>query len=86
MDANVLDFEPASALFVPDDDPLLFYKRITDVALKALCPGGNLYFEINPLHAEELSRLVEGKGFSDVEIIKDSYGRDRFCIATLPNN
>ena len=51
MEKNVLDYEPASALFVPDDNPLIYYKRIADIAVKSLSDNGRLYFEINPLHA-----------------------------------
>lgn len=78
MEANVLDHEPHSALFVPDNDPLMFYRRICDVARIALSAKGKLYFEINPRHAEEMKSLMNGSGFSDVEIIKDIHGRDRF--------
>lgn len=84
MDRNVLDHEPASALFVPDSDPLVFYRRIADVAATALAPGGFLYFEINPRHAEEMKALIAGKGFTGIEIIKDSFGKDRFLAARQP--
>ncbi|MDE6144401.1 MAG: peptide chain release factor N(5)-glutamine methyltransferase [Muribaculaceae bacterium] len=78
MEPNVLEYEPASALFVPDSDPLMFYRRISDIALDALAEGGRLYFEINPRHADELSTLLSGKGFEDVETLKDSFGKERF--------
>lgn len=78
MEANVLDHEPHTALFVPDNDPLVFYRRICDIALTALSDKGKLYFEINPRHAEEMKDLMNASGFLDVEIIKDIHGRDRF--------
>lgn len=81
MDRNVLDFEPHRALFVPDDDPLRFYIRITELSKKLLIRGGRLYFEINPRHAAELSGFISGCGFTDIEVIKDSYGKDRFIRA-----
>ncbi len=84
MEKNVLDYEPHTALFVPDDDPLRFYKRITTLADSLLTKGGRLYFEINPRHAAELSRLLTSKGFLDVEILKDSFGKDRFLRAIHP--
>ena len=81
MERNVLDYEPSSALFVPDDDPLRFYRRITQLAASALVAGGHLYYEINPRHADQLAREIAGAGFSDVEIVKDSFGHDRFITA-----
>lgn len=82
MEPNVLDHEPHEALFVPDDNPLLFYQRIADLAATALAKNGRLYLEINPRHARELKTLLEGRGFVDVEIIKDIHGKDRFARAT----
>ena len=78
MDKNVLDFEPHEALFVRDDNPLVFYDYISDLAFDSLVPGGKLYFEINPLMSENLRKLIKEKGFSDVVILKDSFGKDRF--------
>ncbi len=82
MEPNVLDHEPASALFVPDDNPLIFYKRITQIARDALSAKGELYFEINPRHADELSRHLSSEGFVNVEIIRDSFGKQRFIKAS----
>lgn len=82
MRINVLDYEPSTALFVPDDDPLLFYRTIADYAKKYLVEGGRLYFEINPLFANELKNMLEDKGFTKVEIINDSFGKQRFAKAT----
>lgn len=79
MDANVTDYEPSSALFVPDNDPLLFYRRIVNVSAEALLAGGTLWFEINPLHADGVVNLMRNNGFTDVSVILDSFGKQRFC-------
>ena len=78
MDENVLNYEPHSALFVPDDDPLKFYIAIADYAKTALTRGGALYFEINPRHAGEMKDMIAGKGFSDVTLHRDISGKLRF--------
>lgn len=82
MEANVLDYEPHSALFVPDDNPLLFYSRIAEIAKTALKENGELYFEINPRHSAEIAKLLEAEAFRDIHLIKDIHGRQRFtkCI------
>lgn len=85
MEPNVLDYEPHRALFVPDDNPLLFYRRIADIGLRSLGNGGKLYLEINPRHASRLRALLENAGYRDVEIIKDIHGKDRFAKAVRPN-
>lgn len=82
MLSNVKDFEPSSALFVPDSDSLLFYRRITYIAGEYLSSGGNLYFEINPRHCAEMQTLVENAGFENVQLIRDSYGNVRFLHAS----
>ena len=79
MDKNVLEHEPALALFVPDDDPLKFYRAILRFACDALAPGGKIYFEINPLYADNLKSLADSLGFHDVELIRDSFGKIRFA-------
>lgn len=84
MDANVKDYEPEEALFVPDSDPIRFYVRIAEVARRALKPGGRLYFEINPRHAAAISEMLGQKGFADVEEWRDSYGKMRFAKALKP--
>jgi release factor glutamine methyltransferase len=71
MHKNVLDYEPHLALFVNDNDPLLFYKAICDFALKSLNKNGKIYFEINQSLASETKDLLESKGFKNVELIKD---------------
>lgn len=81
MPENVLKFEPHTALFVPDSDPLVFYKAIARYSLTALKPGGMLWFEINPLFAGQLSSFLDGNGFGNVEILLDSQGRKRFISA-----
>jgi len=81
MEKNVLDYEPPLALFVPDDDPLQFYRAIADYGQQALKPGGRLYFEINPLYAENLYHLLRGMSYHDIEIRKDAYGKQRMMRA-----
>lgn len=80
MERNVLDHEPASALFVPDSDPLLFYRTILEYAGTALAPSGRVYFEINPLYAAELSRLALSFGFASPLLLSDSSSRPRFAV------
>ena len=84
MDSNVRDYEPGQALFVPDNDPLLFYKSIAPYAMQSLEPGGRLYLEINQRFGNEVKRLLEGCGLDEVRIIEDSYGKVRFAAATKP--
>lgn len=86
MDANVLDHEPATALFVPDSDPLRYYRRIADMAVTALQPGGSLWFEINPLYADAIATLLSERGFTDVTIERDAQGKQRFATAILPTD
>lgn len=81
MEANVLDYEPAGALFVPDDNPLKFYKALSGYAIGALNPGGGLYFEINPLYARDLVAMLGRLGFDDVATFRDMHGRERFAVA-----
>lgn len=84
MARNVLDHEPAGALFVPDDDPLLFYRAEADYAIRALKPGGMLFLELNPLQATALEEMLQKKGFDGIELWKDAAGRLRFCKAMRP--
>lgn len=81
MEANVLDYEPEMALFVPDDDPLRFYKAINRYAAAALRPGGKIYYELNPLEADKLADLMRNEGWEDVEITLDISRRKRFISA-----
>ena len=84
MEANVRDYEPAEALFVPDSDPLKFYRAIAPEALKGLKPGGRLYFEINPRHADELKAMLAHDGFTNVELWRDAQGAYRYIKAQKP--
>ncbi|MEH6407744.1 MAG: peptide chain release factor N(5)-glutamine methyltransferase [Leeuwenhoekiella sp.] len=77
MQANVLDNEPHQALFVSDDNPLLFYQKITKLASENLKVGGMLFFEINEYLGEETRNLIENNGFSDVILRKDIFEKDR---------
>lgn len=81
MDANVLDWEPELALFVPDDDPLRFYRRIAEVGRELLLPGGRLYFEINQAYGRETAHMLEMNQYHDVRVIKDIFGKDRIVTA-----
>ena len=74
---NVLDYEPHLALFVDDNDPLVFYRKITELALKNLSKSGQLYFEINQYLGKEMVELLEKYHFKNIEIKKDIYGNDR---------
>jgi release factor glutamine methyltransferase len=74
---NVLEYEPHLALFVDDIDPLLFYRKIAELAIKNLNPNGKLYFEINQYLGKETIKLLEDFGFRNVELKKDIYGNDR---------
>lgn len=83
MDRNVLEHEPGLALFVPDDNPLLFYTAITCYAARHLRPNGRLYFEINPKYADEIEDFVNLQGFTQTNIISDSFGKSRFVEARI---
>jgi len=82
MAKNVLDYEPHQALFTPDDQPVIFYQRIGDYAWLHLKQGGALYFELNPLTADEVSNYLQHLGFSEIEIRQDQFGKQRFLKAT----
>lgn len=84
MAQNVLKYEPSTALFVPQNDPLLFYKAIANYAIQALKPCGKLYIEINPLYRNQLEEMLKNVGFIDIEIRKDAFGKDRMARATRP--
>ncbi len=86
MEQNVLRYEPHLALFVPDSDPLRFYKAIGRYASASLCAGGELYFEINPLYRDALVTMLEGEGLVDVESWADAEGRQRFVKAKSPRD
>lgn len=80
MAPHVLDHEPGLALFVPDDDPLRFYRAIARYAQQALRRGGELYFEINPRYAENMLELAHELDYVHAELIADAYGKQRFCV------
>ncbi len=84
MDARVRDFEPSLALFVPDGDPMLFYRAIARYAGKALVPGGRLYFEINRQFPAQIRDLLVNEGFTEVNALRDYLGNYRYCIAEKP--
>lgn len=81
MHSNVLDWEPHTALFVPDNDPLLFYRTIAEKGLALLKPGGKLYFEINRAHGKETIEMLESLGYTDIELRKDFAENDRMIRA-----
>ncbi|UKJ06017.1 peptide chain release factor N(5)-glutamine methyltransferase [Solitalea lacus] len=83
MHKNVLDFEPHLALFVTDNNPLIFYKAIADYASKYLKKGGSLYFEINEVLGSETKAVMEAAGFYNVEVRKDLYDKDRMIKGIL---
>lgn len=84
MEPTVKDFEPETALFVPDSDPLKFYRPIAETARKGLRPGGKLFLEINPRHAESMLSLLSEAGFSEAETHLDIHGKKRFATAIQP--
>ena len=81
MEANVLDWEPALALFVPDDDPLRFYRRIAALGRELLLSEGKLYFEINQAYGRETAHILEMNQYRDIRVIKDIFGKDRIVTA-----
>lgn len=82
MRANVLDYEPSTALFVSDNDPLIFYRKILEFAQKTLKPSGEIWFEINEKFGNDMKNLCFEKGFKNVEIIKDFRGKERILKAS----
>lgn len=83
MEANVLDYDPHTALFVTDNDPLIFYRAIGKFALTHLTPNGALYFEINQYLGQETCDLLIGLGYKNVELREDINGNARMIKATL---
>ena len=81
MEQHVLDHEPHQALFVPDEDPLLFYRAIAKYGQKALQKNGQLYFEINPAYYQELTKMLDEMGYSEIETRKDQFGKNRMIKA-----
>ena len=81
MEKNVLEHEPSIALFVPDEDPLKFYRAIAEYASSALKSEGALYFEINPIYEKETREMLEELGFKDIETKEDAFGKKRMMKA-----
>ena len=84
MMQNVLNFEPTTALFVPDNDPLLFYRAIAEYGSSALSHGGELYFEINSCFADKVSDMLNALDYAKIEIREDQFGKQRFVKAIHP--
>ena len=83
INTNVLAFEPHLALFGSDDDPLIFYRKIAELAQKHLKPHGLLFFEINQYLGKETVELLQNLGFATIELRKDIYGNDRMLKASV---
>ncbi len=81
MHSTVIEHEPSLALFVPNDNPLLFYKHISDFANNSLNNGGRIYFEINQYYAEETKQMLNEKGFKDIQLKTDLAGNKRMIRA-----
>lgn len=77
MEPHVLEWEPSTALFVPDEDPLVCYRHICRMGRRLLKPGGAVYFEINARFGSELAGLMEGMGYRDIQLKKDLFGKER---------
>lgn len=85
MQQNVLKYEPDSALYVKDEDPLVFYRVISKLAKTHLKPNGKLFFEINEYLGEEMKSLLKSEGFENIEVKKDIFGKDRMLKCKPPN-
>lgn len=83
MEKNVLDYEPELALFVTDDEPLIFYTRIAEFSQVHLKNGGRLYFEINEAFGKECSEMLQEKGFTEISLKQDIHGKDRMIRSVL---
>jgi len=81
MRNNVLAWEPATALFVPDNDPLLFYRRLGEIGRELLRPGGGIYLEINEGFSAQTQALLVGQGYAAVQGLVDMFGKDRMVRA-----
>lgn len=85
MKKNVLRYEPDQALFVPDNNALVFYKRIADLANEHLHPGGELFFEINEQKAQDMEKMLKDRSFEDICVKRDLNGRDRMLYCRKRN-
>lgn len=81
METNVLDWEPDVALFVPDDSPLLFYRKIAELGMEMLAPNGKLYFEINRAYGKQTVDMLAEQGYREIELRKDISQNDRMVKA-----
>ena len=81
MEENVLGYEPHLALFVPDDDPLLFYRVIADYGQEHLVDEGHIFFEVNSAYAKQVGELLKQKGYKETKIVNDQYDKERFVWA-----
>ncbi len=84
MEKNVLDFDPSLALFVPDENPLIFYERIASIASSKLNDSGSLYFEIHEDFGQEVCEMLRAKKYTQVSLYQDLNGKDRMVSATKP--
>ena len=84
MERNVLAYEPEMALFVPDDDPLRFYRAIAEYGVQALSADGVLYFETNPLYIDNVKQMLNALGYKQIELREDQFGKLRFTKAIRP--
>lgn len=84
MHSNVVDYEPSSALYVNDEEALIFYEKIAKLAIKNLNSGGRLYFEINETKGKEVAELLESLGFEQIKAHKDLHSKYRFVTGQLP--
>ena len=83
MQQNVLNYEPESALYVSNEDPLLFYRTISRLAKRYLKSNGKLFFEINEYLADELTELLKSEDFKNIEVKKDIFGKNRMIKCNL---
>ncbi len=86
MDKNVVDFEPHLALFIPNENPLLFYESIAKLARLKLLVGGELYFEVHENYAQDVVKLLNKNLFENIKVIKDINGKDRIITALIDQN
>ncbi|MEZ7747331.1 peptide chain release factor N(5)-glutamine methyltransferase [Prevotella jejuni] len=84
MAKNVLAYEPATALFVPDDDPLRFYRAIAEYGLQVFSEEGTLYFETNPIYINKVKEMLSSLGYKQIEQREDQFGKLRFIKAIRP--
>ncbi|MEJ2004227.1 MAG: methyltransferase, partial [Cyclobacteriaceae bacterium] len=82
---NVREFEPSTALYTPDNDPILHFRHIAERAAKSLKPGGRIYFEINESFGSQVSELLASFDYQEIKIIQDIHGKDRFVRAERPS-